>query len=254
MECFMESKKAKSWIEYEGLDETEIQYLEQFLINVLGEFSRILGEKYQHFENVVIFRDENSDCPMLITNRYPDKVAIRLKVKDCTYWIQMVYQLTHELCHYFIRQQKENKDVTVKWIEETICEAVSLYFLHFFATNWSKFEMSNINQDFGEEFWIYLTNELRKGEKSFPFQQNITSKETLIIFESLCTENREFRFFERNALFELLIAHPHQIKTIVDYTRYLSSSFGLLVDFPRWLSDDSSSNALLLLQSFQPVF
>lgn len=44
------------------------------------------------------------------------------------YWCQMIYQLSHELGHYFMRCYLEKKNL--KWISECLCEMCSIVFLH----------------------------------------------------------------------------------------------------------------------------
>lgn len=65
-----------------------------------------------------------------ITNEY-----ILLSVKKYTYWCQVIYQLSHELTHCLIYCHNKKEQQKAKWIEETICEAMSLYFLKLFLSN-----------------------------------------------------------------------------------------------------------------------
>ena len=63
---------------------------------------------------------------------------IMLSVENYSYWCQVIYQLSHELTHCFIYCHNKSENKKSKWIEETICEAISLYFLKYFGSNWYK--------------------------------------------------------------------------------------------------------------------
>ena len=90
---------------------------------LLEEFSRVFGCEIMTNENCIVYNDPCSKYPMLITNIAP--VHIRLSQNDLNAISQTIYQLSHELCHYAIRQRKANKSFTLSWFEEIVCEAAS---------------------------------------------------------------------------------------------------------------------------------
>lgn len=81
---------------------------------------------------------------------------ILLDAKGYTYWSQIIYQLAHEMTHCIIHILSNVGTRSTPWIEETICEAMSLYFLDYFATNWSRCSLSNFNAEYGSSIWEYL--------------------------------------------------------------------------------------------------
>ncbi|MEA0563265.1 hypothetical protein [Lysinibacillus irui] len=87
--------------------------------------------------------DENPDTFLLITDDkqrgYPicldNNMQIYLSTAGNTYWAQNAYQLSHELCHHFIK--KKTPIDNNSWFEESICELASIYFLSKTASLWS---------------------------------------------------------------------------------------------------------------------
>ena len=62
--------------------------------------------------------------------------------------------MTHCIIHILSNVETRS----TPWIEETICEAMSLYFLDYFATNWSRCSLSNFNAEYGSSIRAYLNN------------------------------------------------------------------------------------------------
>lgn len=53
---------------------------------------------------------------------------------DAGRWNQAAFQFSHELCHYMI---PEGVPRDLKWLEEAVCEAASLFFLPIVGSLWS---------------------------------------------------------------------------------------------------------------------
>ncbi len=61
------------------------------------------------------------------------EIRVRLDTRG-TFWAQMTYQFSHELCH-ILCDYKENPNPN-KWFEETLCEMASLFVLRRSAETW----------------------------------------------------------------------------------------------------------------------
>ncbi len=72
-----------------------------------------------------------------------DKTAIYLNC-EIGYYCQAAYQLCHELCHIMINGKVNSK---IRWLEESICECASLYFMQLISIAWK-------NQDFFPEYYV----------------------------------------------------------------------------------------------------
>ena len=161
-------------------------------------------------EKCIVFNDPTSECPMLIINTNP--VMIRLAQSSTSYWAQTVYQLSHEICHYAIRQGKANKDYTLSWLEETICEAMSLYMLQYSAEKWCKCPLSQRAPQFSKSITAYLVNELK-----------------------------------RNALYQVISKFSEESYCFCDMYQYLNED-KLTVDFEQWLAVNPSEIVQCLSQ------
>ena len=113
---------------------------------LLTEFARLFGPDVMFNEDCIVYNDPSSECPMLIINT--THVRIRLSQPNYSYWCQTIYQLSHEMCHYAFRQRKINKEFTLSWFEEIVCEAVSLYFLKYASERWSNCQLSQWSPSF----------------------------------------------------------------------------------------------------------
>ena len=149
------------------------------LAYLLEEFSRIFGSDVMTNEDCIVYNDARSECPMLITNIRP--IHIRLSQETLSALSQTIYQLSHEMCHYAIRQRKANKDLTLSWFEEIVCEAVSLYILKYSSEQWGKCLLSQTQPYWAQAHKTYLENQLNR-ERTNEFQEFDTI-EKLIAYE-----------------------------------------------------------------------
>ena len=223
---------------FDGSD--SVRYILHFL---LPEYSRIFGAKIMNAEKCIVFNDPTSECPMLIINTNP--VMIRLSQSSTSYWAQTVYQLSHEICHYAIRQGKANKDYTLSWLEETICEAMSLYMLQYSAEEWYKCPLSQRAPQFSKSITAYLVNELKRIPKN-----NLSMCQTLEDLR-VCNQNtadeRDGRLRERNALYQVISKFSEESYCFCDMYQYLNED-KLTVDFEQWLAVNPSEIVQCLSQ------
>lgn len=94
----------------------------------------IYSRYFDNFDtsNLIVSFDttENSKAPIC----YKQLHSIVLNA-DIIYWCQVAYQYCHELCHYCIQGLTIQK---FKWLEESICELASVYFMNILAKEWAK--------------------------------------------------------------------------------------------------------------------
>ena len=212
---------------------------------LLSEYENLFGEEIMFAEECIIFNDSQSECPMLITNTTP--ILIRLSQSSLSYWAQTIFQLSHELCHYAMRQRKLNKNFTLSWFEEIVCEAMSLYFLKCSFENWSVCELSEKQPLFNKAIEKYLKDELEKeGTDDF---QNCVNYERLREYEQERSTIRETHRNERNLLYYEIIKNPKLCKCFCDYPKYLMNN--LTINFEKWLSEDEN-HIVKCLSSIQP--
>ena len=69
-------------------------------------------------------------------------------------WSRIAYQFTHELCHYVI---PEDVHQNFRWLEESICELSSYYFLPKISKYWRRTGV-NLTTDKHELYYPYFTS------------------------------------------------------------------------------------------------
>lgn len=89
-----------------------------------------------------------------------DRIIVDMESLDR--WNQFVFQFSHEYTHYIIHCANDSQEQRSSWIEETICEAVSLFFLQYFWANWTQCELYNWDPGYCKYFKSYLEAQLNK--------------------------------------------------------------------------------------------
>lgn len=144
---------------------------------------------------------------------------IYLAVNDYNYWCQTMYQLSHELGHCFIHCNKKNRDKLISWVEETICEALSLYFLKLFYKNYEKSDLYKLNKDYKDNILNYLNDILKKTGNDW--LKTCSTKEELMEINDTSEIKREDR---RNEMFELYrLLDDENIQGLIKYRDYVIS-------------------------------
>ncbi|MBQ8624220.1 MAG: hypothetical protein IJ424_07625 [Oscillospiraceae bacterium] len=216
---------------------------------LLEEYCRIFGFDIMHNEYCVVFNDPKPKCPMIITNTKP--IVIRLSQDDLSFWSQTIFQLSHELCHYAMRQRKIDKDFTLSWFEEIVCEAVSLYALEYASKNWHKCQLSANRPTFFQNHKSYLDGELLKDYTDVFKQCNTVEKLRAYELQELPESQRETHRLERNIIYRAISTNPVELKCILDYTKYIEIN-GVTIDFDKWFQDNPC-NLIKELKAIQPV-
>ncbi len=111
-----------------GMAESEIRPL---LEATLDLFPVLEGEK-----SPPLFISYHPEGPISLFERTPrGEIAIRLSSKE-RYHAQFIYQFAHELAH--VRAKFQPAEHENKWLEETLCEAASLYALRELSRRWGQ--------------------------------------------------------------------------------------------------------------------
>ena len=215
-----------------------LKYLLQIMYDIYGNI--------KNYGEPCIIKNDSSGCNPITL--YSKSATIVLHQKKASYWAQTLYQLSHELTHYYIRQYKSDMHIIVKWFEETLCEAISLVGLNFAAKNWRDCTLSRVNPGFNTNINQYLQDELNKPEKSILRESNNLSE--LKSIENSCTEKRDDRILERDYLYKEIIKSPKNFRVIKDYTKYINSN-KITIDFDKWYTC-CPSQAVIILSSIQP--
>ena len=79
-----------------------------------------------------------------------------------TRWCKMAYQFAHELCHYVIPSDVPSH---LRWLEESICELSSYYFLPKISKYWRRLGI-NLTTAEGEPYYPFFTSYVEDDQKN----------------------------------------------------------------------------------------
>lgn len=199
----------------DNLNESEKEFTPLIIKDCFLLFSKIFGLQVANNEQVIIYKDETAETPMLVTNQ--EDLLIRIASSNLMFWCQLIYQLSHELTHYISRQVNGISN-SVSWFEETICEAMSLYTLDYFYENWETTNIGKNFPNFKSSVNQYLCDLLNKEDYGLYIDKIKTFKD-LINFdkESQEKEGRDKRRHIVKQFYNLIKKHPEDIKTLINY-------------------------------------
>jgi hypothetical protein len=241
---FLEFATTKSWrLLMSDLWDKDFETMSQ---TVIPFFRNVLGNDNEPYIKI---NDPNSNYPMLITSTNP--ITIRTCAKNSSCWCQFYYQFGHEMTHYAFRQHKKNKDSIIKWFEETVCEAMSLYIMHIISRHWTDNAFYSRDSKYNSSIDDYIYTELKRpGTDKL---RQCTTLEQLREIENTSEENRADRYYERFCLYQLFLESPDKIYSIFYYTDFIQPD-GLLIDFDKWIASFSDAKDFLeTVKTIQPI-
>lgn len=130
---------ARIWHGKEWEFETDI-YPPQVMFHLINCYLNKIDPVLLHDGHIDIAYWADNDSPITLYNENPYNRVILLNAKDRR-WCQYVYQLAHELTHYFIGGTKDEHN---NWFYESIAELASNYFL----LEMEKIFLKSLNTDF----------------------------------------------------------------------------------------------------------
>lgn len=172
---------------------------------------------------------------------------IYISMDQYTRWDQFIFQASHEFTHCVIHRLNTREEQKVSWIEETICEAISLVFLNTFANNWSKCTLSKNDPSYRAFIQDYLGKQLKNhGNHRL---ENCHGIEELHEINRTSEDQREDRREERNRLFRL-IRSSMDIQALAHYRDFVVPGT-ILLDIQRYQGEYLSSRPVQYLCSLQ---
>jgi len=238
-------RRREAW----ALDASVVQNEDLFWF-VMNKFSSVFGSDVMSAQAVTLYNDPGARCPMNVL----DPASIRLAMPSgMNFWSQFVYQLSHELTHYAIRQRNQAGGIGVRWFEETICEAMALWGLRVVCDDWRRSPYFD-RPIYQFQMRKYLEDELRDNASGdlTPFH-DVSSIDELVELDRLAEgepgdplgamHQRDRRARERVALYDLLMRRRSDIKVLLDYTRHIQpvpsgARDPLFIDFVEWQRND----------------
>lgn len=125
---------------------------------VMDTLLRVMNKSLpvQNIPSTMIIFDENSKSPICIKeSNLISLVANRFS------WSQISYQLAHEMCHRIIPSSVAQN---LRWLEESICELSSYYFLPKLSEYWKSIGL-NLETADGELYYPYFKSYVEENSK-----------------------------------------------------------------------------------------
>lgn len=230
----------------DGLDLLSIRAITDFMFEHYESIGISDGGEKRIIKNIPSFPTPKF-CPKSLNpeNQFD---YILLDAKGYTFWSQIIYQLAHEMTHCIIHILSNVGTRSTPWIEETICEAMSLYFLDYFATNWSRCSLSNFNAEYGSSIRTYLNNLLLNDGNCRLTQAKDQCELEDINCTAQVTEKRIDRKNEVQNLYSVL-----KITDVIGLLRYREYMIdgSILLDTERYRNDYFGNKAVAYLCGIQ---
>jgi len=203
---------------------------------VLPMFEVIFGEAIMSKEACCVEIDENNPAaPIFVTNSNPIRIILSANHK---FWCQVIYQLSHELTHYAVRQNTIYQYATcaVSAFEEPAAESMSMYIIKLCGEQWDNCDLYSNNPGYAKYLDEYKRNIYANinGEKPKTYSEweYISKGYTGTHVNGAGRPNVSIM---RNYLYDTFVDMPSAIEAFIRYPLYLHSiPYELLIDGVRW--------------------
>lgn len=195
---------------------------------IAGQFEAA-GVEFDYMD-CTIFNNPKMRCPV-----YYDKEGnyvlpndrIYITVDDLKNLKYIIYQLGHEITHYFTQRHHVDDGSKIKWVEETICEAAAFYFLEHFTTPelWQDYRVDLEYEKYYDKLKPYYQKLfIEKGNSALSEADQNALRE----IDNLAENDRALRCEEVKKLVSLIKTH-NDLKALVYYRDHTKKD-GLLLD------------------------
>lgn len=210
-------------------EEKDIAYI---IVTTIEQMYLQLGIKFPNEKIQIRKCPADSAAPMfcLAKNNPPAKVDfINIAIDSFGYWCQAIFQLGHEMTHAAVHYNSPRNTKSTPWIEETISESMSLFFLNSFADNWNTIKRFKNAPQYSADVRTYLCNALSKnGSGKLSMCRGYNELKQMDADSQTYREQRENEMHE---LYKLLNAD--NVKGLLLYRWYLQSD-PLLLDTAKY--------------------
>ena len=159
---------------------------------------------------------------------FPSDGRIVLSFRRCSLWCKVIYQTAHELTHLFMNSHLPDQNKHASWVEEIVCEAATLCFLHYFANNWRVYgsrvrRLSRCNPGYASAVTEYLEDALADyradASRASAHLSDFTTYGELLRHNVAASEAREVHAAEVLRLYSVLSLR--ELAALIRYRDYL---------------------------------
>lgn len=129
-----------------------------------------------------------------------------------SYWAQLVYQFSHEMCHLMSNYDLAPNNVSrQQWFEESLCEAFSLFALDRMANRWSDDPPYPQWREYAPEFADYAQSNLQQAHRRLPKGMKLPAwyeKYRKMLSDNPYAQGRDLNELVANQLLPIFNQHP----------------------------------------------
>lgn len=171
---------------------------------------------------------------------------IIITAKKLLYWCQALFQISHEMTHAGIQYNSPSDSESISWIEETICEAMSLFFLKRAACTWEKIKPDWFDESYKDDIDSYLKDML-----SETGTDELTKCTNLKMLKSIDRESQNNRNTRKNEMHKLFsYIDDTSIFGLISYRKYIMAGT-ILLDTKKYKRDFFDNEAVAYLCDLQ---
>lgn len=223
------------------------QEIAKSILEFVEQIYKICGISFPN-KKFIIQKTPTAPCPRFCegSKNHCENDFVIITTKSLTYWCQAVYQISHEITHAAIHYNSSPESKCISWIEETICEVMSLFSLKQAIINWDSIKPQDFDQSYKESISEYLADLL--SEEGTNELTNIKGIEELKQINETSQRNRNTRKSEMHKLF--LCLDNNNIHGLINYRKYILYGT-ILLDTKKYKTEFHNNNAVAYLCNLQ---
>lgn len=171
---------------------------------------------------------------------------IIITTKNLSYWCQAMFQISHEMTHAGIQYNSSSESESVSWIEETICEAMSLFFLKKSVYHWEEIKPNWFNESYKNDLDDYLKSALSESGTD-----ELSKCKSLKILKCIDENSQDNRATRKNEMHKLLsYIEGQNIKGLINYRKYIMRNT-ILLNTKKYRRDFCTNEAVTYMCDLQ---
>ena len=199
-------------------------------------------------KKIIIQKAPTAPCPrfcMGSKNNFTNDCII-ITTENLSYWCQAMFQISHEMTHAGIQYNSSSESESVSWIEETICEAMSLFFLKKAVYHWEEIKPNWFNESYKNNVDDYLKNALSESGTD-----ELSKCKSLKILKRIDENSQDNRATRKNEMHKLL-SHikGKNIKGLINYRKYIMRNT-ILLNTKKYRRDFCTNEAVTYMCDLQ---
>lgn len=178
-------------------------------------------------------------------SEHPDRYRLTLCAQSPDHWCQVIYQIGYLFTHCVLEHNSARSGIP--WVDETICETMSLYLLSDFAAHWKACGLSVQDPDYADSIREYIRDFMTEQDWTDRPARCASLKELLAMNDGAAKHSGD-RVGTVIRLYSLMT--PVSVRNLLVYRLYLIDDLPL-IDTGAWLDAYPNDLAVRCVASLQ---